>query len=123
MSTRMTDGALRMRLADGPCRIRNSTMSDPIKIVAILTARAGKAAELRALLETMLAPSRAEPGNLRYDLWQDQADPARFVLDELYADGDAVVAHRATAHFQNYLAAINDLAERMAVTLDPLAVA
>ena len=97
-------------------------MSNPVKIVAILAARPGKAPELRALLDSMLAPSRAEPGNLRYDLWRDQRDPAHFVLDELYADGAAVVAHRASAHFQRYLSVINDLAERIAVTLDPVSV-
>lgn len=98
-------------------------MPDHVKTVAIFVARAGKAHELRTLLDLMLAPSRAEPGNLRYDLWRDQADPDRFVLDELYADNDAVVAHRATPHFRHYLSVIGDLAERTAVTLDPVAVA
>jgi quinol monooxygenase YgiN len=94
-----------------------------VKVMAILTARPGKAAELRALLDGMVTPSRSEPGNLRYDLWQDPADPSRLVLDELYVDADAVTAHRATAHFQNYLSAISTLAERTAFTLDPAAVA
>jgi len=98
-------------------------MPDHVKIVAILTARPGRAAELRSLLDGMIIPSRAEPGNLRYDLWQDQTDPARFVLDELYVDRDAVVAHRASPHFQNYASVIADLAERTAVTLHPASVA
>ena len=98
-------------------------MSNPVKIVALLAARRGKAAELRTLLEAMVTASRAEPGNLRYDLWQDQTDPERFVLDELYSDSEAVAAHRASAHFQNYVSIINDLAERTAVTLDPAPVA
>jgi len=98
-------------------------MTAPIKIVAILSARPGKADALRSLLDAMLAPSRAEPGNLRYDLWADDAEPSRFVLDELYENADAVVAHRATSHFQTYLAAVNDLAERSAFTLRPLGVA
>jgi quinol monooxygenase YgiN len=98
-------------------------MTAPIKIMAILSARPGKAAELRALLDTMVAASRTEAGNLRYDLWVDQANEARFVLDELYVDDAAVAAHRASPHFQAYLAAIGDLAERTAVTLRGLAVA
>lgn len=98
-------------------------MTRHIKIVAILTARPGRADALRTLLDTMIAPSRAEPGNLRYDLWTDQANPDQFVLDELYANSDAVAAHRASAHFQTYLATINDLAERSAFTLAPAAVA
>lgn len=98
-------------------------MFNQVKITAILLARPGKARELRDLLDGMVASSRKEPGNLRYDLWQDRADPDRFVLDELYADDEAVAAHRATAHFQAYAAAIEGLAERSAHTLGPVAVA
>lgn len=97
-------------------------MSNNVKVVAILSAREGKADELRALLEDLVAASREEPGNLRYDLWIDQTDPTRFVLDELYVDSAANSAHRATPHFQNYLSQINDLAERTAAALDPLLV-
>ena len=98
-------------------------MSNHVKTVAIFVARAGKGGELRTLLDGMIGPSRAEPGNLRYDLWRDQANSDRFVLDELYTDSAAVAAHRASSHFRNYASIINDLAERTAVTLDPVAVA
>jgi quinol monooxygenase YgiN len=120
MSTRMTGGALRMRPAPSPYSTRINTMTDTVKVVAILTARPGKADALRTLLDGMLEPSRAEAGNLRYDLWQDQSEPGRFYLDELYADGAAVAAHRATPHFQGYLAAVGELAERTAFVLDPV---
>jgi quinol monooxygenase YgiN len=92
-------------------------MSDTVKIVAILEARPGRAEALENLLQGMLSPSRAEPGNLRYDLWGDRDKPGRFVLDELYRNPDAVAAHRATAHFQTYLQTISDLAERTAFVL------
>lgn len=95
-------------------------MPTPVKVVAVLTARSGAADRLRILLDGMLDSSRAEPGNLRYDLWQDQSELSRFFLDELYVDGAAVAAHRATPHFQAYLAAINDLAERTAFVLNPI---
>jgi quinol monooxygenase YgiN len=97
-------------------------MSTQMKIVAILTAQPGKAGDLRALLDGLIGPSRAEAGNLRYDLWQDRTDPARFVLDELYVDAEAVAAHRASPHFQQYAAVIADLADRNAMTLDPVMV-
>ena len=45
----------------------------------------------------MVGPCRAEPGNLRWDVWQDRDDPNRFVLDELYADDAAVAAGRRFA--------------------------
>ncbi|MBI1682847.1 putative quinol monooxygenase [Caulobacter hibisci] len=94
-------------------------MSAGIKIVAVLAARPSKGAALEALLLGMAAACRAEPGNLRWDVWRDQADPTRFVLDELYVDDDAVAAHRASPHFAAYLARIGDLAERTALVLDP----
>jgi quinol monooxygenase YgiN len=93
-----------------------------VKIIALLTARPGKAAELEALLHTLQAASRAEPGNLRWDIWRDQANPDRLVLDELYTDNTAVAAHRETAHFKAYLVVIGDLAERTALVLDGVSV-
>jgi quinol monooxygenase YgiN len=98
-------------------------MTNSVKIVAILNAKPGKTTALRTLLDGMLVPSRAEPGNLRYDLWQDQAEPNRFVLDELYVSAAAVAAHRETTHFRDYLARIGDLAERSAFVLTPVAIA
>ena len=98
-------------------------MPEHVKVIGILTARPGKADELRALLEGLIAPSRAEPGNLSYDLWADQNDPSCFVLNELYEDSAANSAHRATPHYQEYLSKINDLASRSALVLTPISVA
>lgn len=91
-----------------------------VKIMAILTAKPGKTDELRALLSTLAPASRAEEGNLRWDIWRDQANPDRFALDELYRDAAAVAAHRDTAHYRNYLGRITDLADRTALLLDPV---
>ena len=117
----MTGGALR-RDRPGKFSQRISNMSH-VKVVAIFTAQPGKREDLRTLLDGMVAPSRDETGNLRYDLWQDRSDADRFVLDELYVDQEAVASHRATPHFQNYASAVGGLAERTALALDPAAVA
>ncbi|RUM07641.1 putative quinol monooxygenase [Rhizobium chutanense] len=92
----------------------------PTKITAILTAHLDKAAELRALLVGMAPLCRAEPGNLRWDVWRDRAHCDRYVLDELYLDAAAVEAHRVTPHYQAYLAKIPQLAERTAWILEPV---
>jgi quinol monooxygenase YgiN len=91
--------------------------------VAILKAKPGREADLEALLLSMCRASRNEPGNLRWDIWRDRDDAERFILDELYVDTDAVQAHRATPHFQAYLARIGDLADRIAVVGEPVDVA
>ncbi|WP_072396236.1 putative quinol monooxygenase [Hyphomicrobium sp. CS1GBMeth3] len=90
------------------------------KITAILTARPGKGAELQTLLISMAPHCRAEPGNLRWDVWRDSSNEDRYVLDELYRDRAAVEAHRDTPHFQDYLARITELAERTAVVSGPV---
>jgi quinol monooxygenase YgiN len=94
-----------------------------VKIMATLVARSGKAGELEALLFGMAPRCRMEPGNLRWDVWRDQAKADRYVLDELYLDNAAVAAHRETPHFKNYLSKIHGLAERNAFVLDPALVA
>jgi quinol monooxygenase YgiN len=98
-------------------------MNSAMKIVAILKAHEGQEDDLETLLRGMIAPSRAEPGNLRYDLWRDTGAAGQFILDELYRDRDAIAAHKATAHFKAYLERINDLASRTAVTVTAVDVA
>ena len=94
----------------------------PAKITAILTARPGKAADLQALLVGMAPLCRAEPGNLRWDVWRDQTQGECYVLDELYLDAAAAEAHRKTPHYQDYLAKIPQLADRTAWVLDAVEV-
>ena len=43
--------------------------------------------------------SLAEPGVLRFDVIQDQADPEHVVLVEVYRDDDAPAAHKLTPHY------------------------
>lgn len=43
--------------------------------------------------------SRNEPGIARFDLLQQQDDPTRFVLVEVYRSVEATAAHKATAHY------------------------
>lgn len=95
-------------------------MNPPAKTIAILTAKPGLEGELQALLSSLAESSRQEPGNLGYDVWRDRDDPRRFVLDEVYQDDEAVSEHRATAHFQDYLARIGGLADRLAVVAHPI---
>ena len=43
--------------------------------------------------------SRKEPGNVRFDVLQNSEDPTKFTLIEVFADEDAVAAHKATEHY------------------------
>jgi (4S)-4-hydroxy-5-phosphonooxypentane-2,3-dione isomerase len=43
--------------------------------------------------------SLGEPGVLRFDVIQDQADPEHVVLTEVYRDDGASAAHKLTPHY------------------------
>lgn len=40
-----------------------------------------------------------EPGVVRFDLIQQEDDPTRFVLVEVYRTAEAAAEHKATAHY------------------------
>ena len=40
-----------------------------------------------------------EPGNLRFDILQDDQNPGKFILYEAYAHAEAVAAHKETQHY------------------------
>jgi (4S)-4-hydroxy-5-phosphonooxypentane-2,3-dione isomerase len=46
--------------------------------------------------------SISEKGNFRFDVLQDAADPAKFVLYEAYESEVASAAHKETAHYLNW---------------------
>lgn len=53
--------------------------------------------------------SRLEKGVLRFDVVQDLADPAHFVLVEVYRDQLAADAHKQTPHYAAWRDAVADL--------------
>jgi autoinducer 2-degrading protein len=40
-----------------------------------------------------------EPGNVRFDVLRSEDDPARFILVEIFRDGEAADAHKTTPHY------------------------
>jgi autoinducer 2-degrading protein len=55
-----------------------------------------------AATEVNARASLAEPGVLRFDVLQDQADPAHVVLVEVYCDAEAPAAHKLTPHYATW---------------------
>src|SRR5262245_66533275 len=87
-------------------------MSNKVKTIAILTAQPDKIEALTNLLHRMIPQCRAEPGNLAWDVWRDQADSAKFVIDEMYSNEAAVTAHRNTPQYKDYASKMNELGDR-----------
>jgi quinol monooxygenase YgiN len=62
-----------------------------------------KAEHLEAFKKASLAnaqESLKEPGVARFDVLQQQDNPARFVLVEAYRTSEAPAAHKETKHYQ-----------------------
>lgn len=63
---------------------------------------------LRASLANRAGTLR-EPGNVRFDVLQDDGDPCRFYLYEIFADAEAVRAHKETPHYLAWRDAVADM--------------
>jgi len=50
-----------------------------------------------------------EPGIARFDVVQQQDDPTRFVLVEVYRDGQAPLEHKKTAHYNIWRETVADM--------------
>ncbi|TDG06211.1 antibiotic biosynthesis monooxygenase [Paraburkholderia guartelaensis] len=77
-----------------------------VYLFASITPKPEHVAEVEALMRDMVAHTRKEPGNLRYDLLRRADGAPGFYLYETYVDEAAVQAHRDSAHFVAYRAKI-----------------
>ncbi|OLB76770.1 MAG: antibiotic biosynthesis monooxygenase [Actinobacteria bacterium 13_2_20CM_2_71_6] len=68
-----------------------------------------RVAEFLAATLVNARASVQEPGVLRFDVIQDQADPAHVVLVEVYRDAAAPAAHRETPHYATWRDAVAPL--------------
>lgn len=69
-----------------------------LTVVADIRAEPGQGALVRAALEKLLAPTRAEAGCLIYDLHTDNDDPEHFVFYETWESRALWLDHMESAH-------------------------
>ena len=55
--------------------------------------------------------SAKEPGVARFDFLQQQDDPSKFVLIEVYRDASAPAKHKETAHYNAWLEKVSHMFE------------
>lgn len=80
-----------------------------VHVIAHIQAKPEAADDLRRVFDTLLAPSRAEPGCIGYQVFEDNTRPGHFVTVECWADDAAFDAHMASAHVAAAFAAAQDL--------------
>jgi quinol monooxygenase YgiN len=73
-----------------------------IGVLATLRVQEGKSAEFEAIFVALTKEVRAnEPGNVAYQLTRSRTEANTYKVFELYADDDAVKAHRGADHFRS----------------------
>jgi quinol monooxygenase YgiN len=71
-----------------------------------------KSDQVEAFREATLANARnsiQEPGIVRFDIIQQQDDPSRFVLVEVYRTPEDPARHKETAHYQKWRYTVEDM--------------
>lgn len=89
-------------------------------VIATLTAKPGNEAVLKAALERVVPPSRAEAGCIRYDPHVDVAHPGRFVIVESWRGVEANAFHETTPHFLELIKAVDGLVDVQILKLNQL---
>jgi quinol monooxygenase YgiN len=86
-------------------------LNDGFVVMVRITAKEGDADAVAAILQSLVAPSMAEPGMKFFMPYRSPDDPAQFLIYELYEDAAGWDAHNASPHF---LAAVDHLVAKAA---------
>ena len=82
------------------------------RVIARFVARKGKEDQLRALLQGMLAPTRAESGCKLYELYESNSK-GRFYIYEIYESQAALDQHAASPHFRHLEQTLGELLQEL----------
>ncbi|WP_295693896.1 putative quinol monooxygenase [Lapillicoccus sp.] len=82
-------------------------MSD-LNVIALIPAKPGSEAVVRAALTELVGHTRQEEGCLKYELFESQATPGTFVTVEEWTSQAALDAHMASPHIAAAFAAAGD---------------
>jgi quinol monooxygenase YgiN len=79
-----------------------------LPVVAVLVAKPGSEDILRAGLNALVEPTRAEAGCRSYELFESTAAPGTFVTIESWGEPADLDKHMASAHIATALATIGE---------------
>lgn len=86
--------------------------SSQLTIHVIAKAKSGQENKVRQLCESILAPTRQEPGCINYYCHQDPKDPTQFMFYENWTNQAALDAHLVTPHITKFFQEVSDLLEK-----------
>jgi quinol monooxygenase YgiN len=74
-----------------------------VTVVVRLKAKAGKEAQVRQELFSLLAPTRAEQGCINFDMHEAPHDPSVFLFHENWTSEENLVRHFETPHIKRWI--------------------
>jgi quinol monooxygenase YgiN len=83
---------------------------EQIVLIARLQVKADKVEEAKAAAMAIVAASRAEAGNINYDIHQSIEDETVFMWQETWANKAAIDEHFATPFFQKFFGIVGEIA-------------
>jgi autoinducer 2-degrading protein len=102
----MLDAAILARTAPA-CALRSRQEVPPMHVTLVhVRVLPEHVADFIEATRSNHAGAVAEPGCLRFDVLQAPDDPTRFILYEAYRDAAAAAAHKETAHYLAWKAAV-----------------
>lgn len=84
-------------------------MAETLHVIARFVAKPGRVDELKALLEGLVAPTRAEQGCIRYVLLRNNEQPDEFTFVEEWTDEATLNRHLDTPHLRHAISRFDDL--------------
>ena len=75
----------------------------PVTVMARWLVSAGAVDTVLSLVGTLREKTLAEPGCLGYDVFRDVRTSDQLLLIERYVDSAAIDAHKAAAHYQEFV--------------------
>jgi beta-alanine degradation protein BauB len=91
---------LKSEAARQAARSSGAQLADVLTAVTFIQGREGQGSRVKQELLTLTAPTRAESGNITYDLYQSVDRPDRFMRLEVWRDAEALELHKATPHLK-----------------------
>ena len=102
-------------LSARPCRptsrLMSTSTSSYLAVLVNVKVKSGDVVAFKAASLKNAIMSTEEPGISRFDVLQDNSDPTKFVLNEVYKDASAPAAHKETAHYLEWRETVADMME------------
>lgn len=91
-------------------KFQNRT-ADAVRVLAFFRAKPGRGKELEKILQTLVMPTRSEPGNIAYVLHRSTKNPDELVFDEIFASMEAFEEHAQKPYIKSLVSKISHLVD------------